>query len=58
MNQTTRAYIYRILIAVGTIATGYGLLTTNELALWLGLATAVLNIMPAANTTINDDNDI
>jgi hypothetical protein len=58
MNQTTRAYIYRILIAVGTIATGYGLLTTNELALWLGLVTAVLNIMPAANTTINDDNDI
>ena len=55
MNQTTRAYIYRILIAVGTIATGYGLLTTNELALWLGLATAVLNIMPAANTSINDD---
>jgi len=58
MNQTTRAYIYRILIAVGTIATGYGLLTTNELALWLGLATAVLNIMPAANTSINNDNVI
>jgi hypothetical protein len=55
MNETQRAYTYRILIAIGTLATGYGLITSHELALWLGLATAVLNIMPAANTKIQSD---
>lgn len=55
MNETQRAYTYRILIAVGTVASGYGLITTNEVALWLGLATAILNIMPAANTKIHGD---
>lgn len=55
MTETTRAYIYRILIAVGTIATAYGLATADQLAVWLGLATAILNIMPAANTKINND---
>ena len=55
MTETTRAYIYRILIAIGTIATGYGLNTADEVALWLGLATTVLNIMPAANTKIHPD---
>ena len=51
MNEQTRAYIYRILLAVGTLIAGYGLINTNELALWLGVATAVLNILPAANTS-------
>ena len=55
MNETARAYIYRILIAAGTIAIGYGLITADQIALWLGLATAILNIMPAANTTIHRD---
>lgn len=55
MTETTRAYIYRILIAVGTVALGYGLITADQIAVWLGLATAVLNIMPAANTTIHSD---
>lgn len=57
MNETQRAYTYRILIAVGTLATGYGLITADEVALWLGLATAILNIMPAANTKINGDGE-
>lgn len=57
MTQTQRAYIYRILIAVGTIATGYGLITADQTALWLGLATAILNIMPAANTDIHADDE-
>jgi len=55
MTETTRAYIYRILIAVGTIALAYGLITADQIAVWLGLATAVLNIMPAANTPIHSD---
>jgi hypothetical protein len=55
MNEKTRAYVYRILIAVGTLVAGYGLLTPNELALWLGVITAALNILPAANTTTSRD---
>lgn len=54
MTEQTRGYIYRILVAVGTIVTGYGLVTSEELATWLGLATAVLNIMPAANTSTRE----
>jgi len=55
MTETTRAYIYRILIAAGTVAMAYGLITADQIAVWLGLATAVLNIMPAANTSISHD---
>lgn len=55
MTQKNRAYIYRILIAVGTLVAGYGLITPNELALWLGVITAALNILPAANTSTSDD---
>jgi hypothetical protein len=55
MTEKQRAYTYRILIAVGTLATGYGLITADQVALWLGLATALLNIMPAANTRIHGD---
>lgn len=55
MNQKTRAYIYRILVAVGTLVAGYGLINANELALMLGVVTAVLNIMPTANTSTTDE---
>lgn len=55
MNEKTRAYIYRILVAVGTLVAGYGLITTDELALWLGVVTAVLNILPAANTSTDSE---
>jgi len=51
ITEQVRAYIYRILTAVGTLVMGYGMINANELAMWLGLATAVLNIMPAANTS-------
>lgn len=51
MSESTRGYIYRILIALGSLAVGYGIVSANELVLWLGVATAVLNIMPAANTS-------
>lgn len=55
MQESTRAYIYRILIAVGTVAVAYGLITSEQVAVWLGLATAILNIMPAANTSTKSD---
>ena len=54
MTEKQRAYIYRILIAVGTLVMGYGFINANELAMWLGLVTAILNIMPSANTSTGD----
>ena len=54
-SEKTRGYIYRILVAVGAVVAGYGLITAEELALWLGVATAVLNILPAANTSVSDE---
>ena len=57
LSEKTRAYIYRILVAVGLLLVGYGILSGDELALWLGVATAALNIMPTANTTTKPSND-
>jgi membrane protein implicated in regulation of membrane protease activity len=54
-NEQTRAYIYRILAAAGAVAVGAGIITGDNLVLWLGLAAAVLNIMPAMNTTTKRD---
>jgi hypothetical protein len=50
-TEPVRAYIYRVLMAAGVVALVYGLLTESEIATWLGLAGAVLNILPVANTT-------
>lgn len=52
MSEQTRGYIYRILVAVGAVVAGYGFISAEELALWLGVAIAALNIMPSANTSI------
>ena len=54
-SERVRAYIYRVLIAVGAVVAGYGWLTTNEIALWVGLAGVILNILPTANTTTKID---
>lgn len=56
-NEKTRAYIYRVLVAVGVLLSGYGVISGNELTLWLGVATAALNIMPTVNTTTKSSND-
>ena len=47
-----RGWIYRILIAVGALVAGYGFISADQLALWVGVAVAVLNIMPTANTSV------
>lgn len=57
MTEQQRAYTYRILIAVGTLVMGYGFINANELAMWLGLAMAILNIMPSANTSTEKKSD-
>lgn len=50
-NNTTRAYIYGILVAVGAVVLIYGYVTQEELAVWLALGGAVLgNGLALANT--------
>lgn len=51
LTERARAYIYRVLIAVGAVVGAYGLLSADEIAVWLGLAGVILNLMPAANTS-------
>ena len=50
-NNTTRAYIYGILLAVGAVVLVYGFVTKEELAVWLALGGAILgNGLALANT--------
>lgn len=54
-DQRNRAYVYRVLTGLGIAAVGYGLLTEQEAATWLGVASQVLNVagngLASANTT-------
>jgi hypothetical protein len=54
-TETVRAYIYRVLIALGSVALVWGLVTGEQLAAILGAVAAVLNIMPAMNTSTKSD---
>lgn len=54
-DPVNRGWVYRVLVAVGALVAGYGLLTSDQLALWLGVLTAVLNVMPTANTSVKKD---
>jgi hypothetical protein len=47
-----RGWIYRVLMAVGVLVAGYGLLSADQVAQWVGLAAVILNIMPTANTSV------
>lgn len=51
-NEQVRAYIYRVLAAVGIVVAGYGWMSANDVAMWLGLAAVVFNIMPTINTSV------
>jgi hypothetical protein len=51
LTEPVRAYIYRVLIAVGAALVGFGLISGDDFALVLGVVVAALNIMPASNTT-------
>lgn len=54
-TQKRRAYIYRVLAAVGILALSYGVVDGNELAAWLGAAAVALNVMPIANTPVSTE---
>jgi len=53
--ERTRAWIYRISVAVVPVLTGYGVIEDSKAALWLGLIGAVLgtgaSLMASANTS-------
>lgn len=54
-NEKVRAYIYRVLLAVSPVIAFYGYLSNEELTLWLGVASTVLNILPTLNTSTKDN---
>lgn len=54
-TEPVRAYIYRVLIALGSVALVWGVVTGEQLAAILGACAAVLNIMPAMNTSTKSD---
>jgi hypothetical protein len=50
-DQNTRAWIYRILLAIQPLAVAYGLVTGDLAALWVNVTAAVLGIgLATANT--------
>ena len=50
-NEKVRAYVYRVLLTLSPLVAFYGYLTQEEIALWLGVASTALNILPVINTT-------
>ena len=52
MSESQRAYIYRVLTALSLVVVARGLVSESEVALWLGVAAAVLgNGLAAVNTS-------
>lgn len=51
-----RAYAYRVLLAAAAVAAFYGLITSEELAVWAALAATALGTTGAAlNTSTKRD---
>lgn len=51
-NEATRAWIYRVLLAVVPILVFYGAIDESQVAVWLGLASSVLGFgLASANTS-------
>ncbi len=56
MTETTRAYIYRVLLGLSPIVVFYGIVTAEEAALWLALIANALGVTLAAFNTSTKDN--
>lgn len=55
-NPKTRLYIYGILVAAGAVALTYGLLTHDQVVVWIALGGAILgNGLAAGNVSDNGD---
>jgi hypothetical protein len=52
MSESTRAYFYRVVLALQPLAVLYGLASEQEAVLWVGVVSAVLSAgLAAANTS-------
>lgn len=57
MNESTRAYIYRILLAIVPIAQSYGLVNDSDAALIVSLVAAVFGVgLATFNTSTGRNN--
>lgn len=58
-SQVIRAWIYRVLIAAQPLVVLYGVASSEQIALWLGVVSAALGFgLAAANTsTVKDVGD-
>lgn len=52
-DPTKRAYIYRVIVAVIPVLVLVGVVTNEDAAVWLGLASAVLGFGGATLATTN-----
>ena len=56
MNESTRAWIYRVLLAVQPVVVAYGLVTDELAVLWVGVASAILSAgLATTNTSTHPD---
>lgn len=56
MSETTRAWVYRGLLALVALAVVYGLVTDEQAAAWVAVVSAVLgNGLAVVNTTTKKD---
>lgn len=53
MKESTRAYIYRVLVAVMAVALLKGLITQDELPLYLEVILSLLGLGGASLATVN-----
>lgn len=58
LSEPVRAWIYRVLIALGAVAAVWGWLNQEQIAAILGVVVAVLNVLPAVNTSTKKDSEL
>lgn len=51
LSESTRGWIYRILLALQPLAVAYGLLTGDMASLWVNVGSAVLGLGLASGNT-------
>lgn len=57
LNESTRAYLYRIALAVSVLLVAYGVISEARADVWLQVILAVLAIAPSALATKNTSTD-
>jgi hypothetical protein len=57
MNESVRAYIYRVLLALVPLLAGYGLVDDNKAALFVAFVTAVFGTGLAVRNTSTSSNN-